>query len=477
MLLNVILLALLAIAAVAAWYASRSAYARGRRDARFESAPLQARADDLAVRLQAAEERLENAQQTFRDMQKEKGALEATAARVPVLEEEIGALKRRAEDMLRELQEFGRRNAGLEAELREIRAREPELKDALAAFLQEKGQSLTKHNSETLRSVLEPLNVRIQEFKAQVEATHKEGRDQHVQLKTQIEGLLGMNQRLSAEAQSLTQALKGENKKGGNWGELVLERVLESSGLEKGREYRVQPSYTGEDGRQQPDVVIDLPDNRHLVVDSKLSLVAYDRYRNAETPEAAELALDAHVQSVRQHVDQLSGKKYHEIHALNSVDFVFLFMPVEPAFIEASRRDSGLFQTAFARNIIIVSPSTLLATLRTVASIWKQEHQNRNVREIARQATALYDKFVGFLGDLDKVGKALGAAQETFADARAKLSTGRGNLVSRVESIRKLGAKSAKTIPASWREDTEDAGNADEGGDDAPSLSLDEPAA
>ncbi len=423
-------------------------------------------------------------------MQGRNGALEATAQRVPVLEEEVGALRDRVEAVGRDLAAAERRNAGLESELREIRAREPEVREALrrelAQFLDEKGKSFSRQNTETLEAILVPLRERIRDFEKKVDDTSREGRDQHVQLKTQIEGLLGMNQRLSVEAQNLAQALKGENKKGGNWGELVLERVLESSGLEKGREYRVQPGYAGEEGLQRPDVVIDLPDNRHLVVDSKLSLVAYERYCAAPDATTAEAALDAHIQSIRLHIDQLSAKRYQDLHALNSVDFVFLFMPVEPAFIEASKRDPDLFQAAFARNIVIVSPSTLLATLRTVASIWKQEHQNRNVREIARQATALYDKFVGFLGDLDKVGKALGTAQETFADAKAKLATGRGNLVARVEAIRRLGAKSGKTIPASWREasagtdaDTDADADADEEpgarADDPPPLSFDGP--
>jgi DNA recombination protein RmuC len=339
-------------------------------------------------------------------------------------------------------------------------------------LLKEKGEDFSKQNLASLDTILAPLRERIKDFEKKVDDTHKEGSAQHIALKTQIEGLLGMNQRLSAEAQSLTLALKGENKKGGNWGEMVLERVLEGSGLEKGREYRIQPSFAGEDGTQRPDVVIDLPDNRHLVVDSKLSLVAYERYCAATDSATAESELDAHVQSIRLHIDQLSAKKYQDLHALNSVDFVFLFMPVEPAFIEASKRDPSLFQTAFAKNIVIVSPSTLLATLRTVASIWKQEHQNRNVREIARQATALYDKFVGFIADLDKVGKALGVAQETFGEAKAKLSQGKGNLVTRVENLTKLGVKSGKVIPPAWRD-----ADADDGSDEAPLLIVDEPTA
>jgi DNA recombination protein RmuC len=448
------ILALLLVGAVVLGFLfARREYGRGKRDSEIDSAALKARAADLAIRLEAAEARLANAEQTFRELQKEKGALEATSSRVPLLEAELVTVKQRAE-------ELAQRNAGLEASMREIRAREPEMKEALAAFLQEKGQGLTKHNAETLKNLLDPLQVRLQEFERKVEEADKGGLTRHAELKAHLESLRKMNDSLGQEARSLTLALKGENKTGGDWGEMILERVLESSGLEKDREYRVQPSFPGEDGAQRPDIVIDLPDDRHLVVDSKLSLVAYKRYCEATDPDEADIAIAAHIQSVRQHVDQLSAKKYHEIHALNSVDFVFLFMPVEPAFIEASRRDGSLFQMAFSKNIVIVSPSTLLATLRTVESIWKQERQNRNVRDIARHATALYEKFVGFIGDLDKVDKALLAAHATLGEAKSKLSQGKGNLVSRIENIRKLGAKSdKKAIPASWREDDADEGS------------------
>jgi DNA recombination protein RmuC len=421
---------LLVLAGAAGWFFSNRSYARGREEghrqgrleAELEASPLRDRAADAARRLAETEGRLETLRAEF---------LEASRA-----------------------------NAGLQSELREVRAREPQVREALqrelTEFLEKKGKDLSRHNADSLQVILGPLREHISSFEKRVEDSHKEGRDQHVQLKTQIEGLFLMNQRLSLEAQNLTTALKGENKKGGNWGEVVLERVLESSGLEKGREYRVQPTYAGENGSQRPDIVIYLPDNRHLVVDSKLSLVAYERYCAAESPEAAELDLEAHVQSIRQHINDLSTKKYQEIHALNSVDFVFLFMPVEPAFIEASKRDPALFQAAFSRNIILVSPSTLLATLRTVESIWKQEYQNRHVREIARQAVALYEKFVGFLTDLDKVGKSLAATEASFQEARAKLATGKDNLVSKVERLRKLGVKSDKALPPSWRQDSDD---------------------
>jgi DNA recombination protein RmuC len=472
MISEVIWIVLLVLAGAAGWFFSSRSYARGRDEghkqgrleAELGSASLTARVSESERRLAEAEARVESLRAELQEALNRKSALETEAARLPEAEKAYRELRAQATtDALALREAMTELQILREGAPRTLEAMRLEFASIAERLLKEKGTEFTGQNKLALESLLNPLRERIQQFEKKVDDTHKEGRDQHVQLKTQIEGLFQMNQRLSLEAQNLTTALKGENKKGGNWGEVVLERVLESSGLEKGREYRVQPSYAGETGLQRPDIVIDLPDNRHLVIDSKLSLVAYERYCAAETAEAAEIDLDAHIQSIRQHIDGLSAKKYQDIHALNSVDFVFLFMPVEPAFIEASKKDPALFQAAFARNIVLVSPSTLLATLRTVASIWKQENQNRNVREIARQAVALYEKFVGFLADLDKVGKSIATAQETFNEARAKLAQGKGNLVSRVENLRKLGAKSDKSIPAAWtRHADEESGDGEE---------------
>ena len=491
MLVNLVLLALLAVSVVGAVVFVRRAdgegYARGRRDAELEagaaSAALRGRTEDLAQRLAAAEARLEKAEQAFRAQEKEKGSLEATAARVPVLQEEIAGLRQRAETLGRELAEAGSRNADLEASLRELRAREPQVREALqrelAQFLDEKGKNFSKQNTETIETILAPLRERLKDFEKKVEDTHKAGRDQHVALKTQIESLLGMNQRLSAEAQNLAVALKGENKASGNWGEIVLERVLEMSGLEKGREYDVQQAYTNEEGQHKlPDAVVHLPEQRQLIIDSKVSLVSYERYCSAASPELAAAELQGHIQSVRQHVRNLAEQRYQDLPGLRTPDFVFLFMPVEPAFILAVKEDATLFQQAFERNIVIVSPSTLLATLRTVANIWKQENRSRNAEEIARLAGGLYDKFVGFLEDLNAVGDGLAKAQDRFEEARKKLRSGKGNLVGSVERIRIQGAKAKKRIPAEWKDadaDTED--DAEGGAEASPTLSLEEPRA
>ncbi|RQP14712.1 MAG: DNA recombination protein RmuC, partial [Parapedobacter sp.] len=233
----------------------------------------------------------------------------------------------------------------------------------------------------------------------------------------------------------------------GNWGEVILERVLERSGLVKDREYRLQAALTDEEGRRlQPDAIIDLPDEKHLVIDSKVSLLAYERWVNAETDEEREGYAKQHIQSVENHVKSLSAKNYHDLYQINSPDFVLLFMPIESAFSMSITYKAELFSDAWDRKVVIVSPSTLLATLRTIASMWKQERQTRNVLEIAKEAGTLYDKFVGFLQDLDKVGEQLNRAVRAHEEATRKLSTGPGNVVTKVEKLKKLGARASKQI-------------------------------
>lgn len=256
-----------------------------------------------------------------------------------------------------------------------------------------------------------------------------------------------LNTQISEDAINLTRALEGDSKAQGVWGERVLESVLESAGLRKGQEYKVQESFShDEGGRSQPDVIINLPENKHLVVDSKVSLTAYERYASAETGKAREVEIRSHIASLHAHVKRLSEKKYQHLHGLKSLDFVLMFVPVEPAFMLAVIHDSSLFNDTFARNVLLVSPSMLLATLRTIASIWRQEYQGRNAQEIASHCASLYDKFVGFVEDLDDIGKKLAATQKSYDDARSKLVTGRGNLIRQVERIRTLGFKPNMTL-------------------------------
>ena len=264
----------------------------------------------------------------------------------------------------------------------------------------------------------------------------------------ELERLQQLNLRLSDEATNLTRALKGQ-KTQGNWGELILERVLEHAGLEKGREYQTQVSLKGPDGeRFQPDVLIMLPGDKQVVVDSKVSLTAYQQYVGSDDPQVAQAALKQHVLSLRNHVKGLAGKDYKRLEGLHSLDFVLLFVPIEAAFSAALQAEPNLFQEAFDRHIVIVSPTTLLATLRVIDSLWKQERQSQNAREIAERAGWLYDKFVLFIQDLDEVGNRLQQLDKAYAAARNKLTEGRGNLVSRSEQLKLLGARASKSLPA-----------------------------
>ena len=314
-------------------------------------------------------------------------------------------------------------------------------------ILEDKSNKFTKQNKENLENILNPLKEKIKTFEDKVEKTHKESIDYHAALRQQIFGLKELNEQMSKEAVNLTRALKGDSKIQGNWGELVLERVLEKSGLEKGREYSVQQSFLKKDGsRVLPDVIINLPDGKKMVIDSKVSLTDYERYVNADE-EDRELHLKNHLVSLKKHVEQLSAKKYEDLYEMESPDFVLMFIPIEPAFAIALNNDGDLYNKAFEQNIVIVTPTTLLATLRTIDSMWSNEKQQRNAIEIARQAGALYDKFEGFITDLTKVGNKMDAAKGEYEEAMKKLYKGHGNLIARVENLKKMGAKAKKSIP------------------------------
>jgi DNA recombination protein RmuC len=315
-------------------------------------------------------------------------------------------------------------------------------------ILEEKTNKFTEQNKENLKNILSPLQDKIQLFEKKVEDTHKESIDYHAALRQQILGLREMNEQMSKETLNLTKALKGDSKMQGNWGELILERVLEKSGLEKGREYEVQQSFTTEEGnRVYPDVVINLPDGKKMIVDSKVTLTAYERYSNEENDELKAQHLKEHVMSLKRHVDQLSEKNYHDLYQMESPDFVLLFIPIETAFSLALNEDNTLYNKAFEKNIIIVTPSTLLATLRTIDSMWTNQKQQENALEIARQAGALYDKFEGFVTDLVKIGKKMDEAKIEYGSAMSKLVDGKGNLITSVEKLKKMGAKAKKSLP------------------------------
>ena len=315
-------------------------------------------------------------------------------------------------------------------------------------ILDEKSSKFTEQNKENIKNILNPLQEKIKGFEEKVDKTHKESIDYHAALRQQILGLKELNHQMSKETLNLTKALKGDNKMQGNWGELVLERVLEKSGLEKDREYFVQQSFINDDGKRVlPDVVIHLPNNKKMIVDSKVSLVAYEQFINEDDETLKEQFLKEHVSSLKRHVEQLSEKKYEDIYKIESPDFVLLFVPIEPAFAIALNSDNHLYNKAFEKNIVIVTPSTLLATLRTIDSMWNNEKQQRNALEIARQAGALYDKFDGLLKDLIGIGKRIDDSKKEYSNAMNKLFDGRGNLINSVEKLKKMGAKAKKSIP------------------------------
>jgi len=362
-----------------------------------------------------------------------------------------------------ELRRLAAECAGLQAELREqqdshqqrltdLQGSRDELRAQFAELagkiFDEREQRFAETSQQRLGQLLDPLKERIQSFEKRVEESYQQEARERFSLGKELERLQQLNQRLSDEATNLTQALKGQ-KTQGNWGELILERVLEHAGLEKGREYQTQVSLKGPDGeRFQPDVLIMLPGDKQVVVDSKVSLTAYQQYISADDPAVSQAALKQHVLSLRNHVKGLSGKDYKRLEGLHSLDFVLLFVPIEAAFSAALQAEPNLFQEAFDRQIVIVSPTTLLATLRVIDSLWKQERQSQNAREIAERAGWLYDKFVLFIQDLDEVGNRLQQLDKAYSAARNKLTDGRGNLVSRTEQLKLLGARASKSLPA-----------------------------
>lgn len=332
-----------------------------------------------------------------------------------------------------------------------------QFKNLANEILEDKSKRFTEQNVANLDALLKPLQTKLSEFKEQVNTSYGNEARERFALKSEIERLANLNLRMSDETRSLTQALKGDSKVQGNWGELVLESILESSGLRKGEEYLVQDSHTQMDGsRLQPDVVVKLPEGRSLVVDSKVSITAYSRHAEATDPTISEQELAAHIQSLRQHIQGLSSKNYSSLYGIGSVDFVLMFVPIEPAFLLALKTAPNLYQEALAKNIVLVCPSTLMATLRTVAHLWRQDHQNRNALEIAKQCGTLYDKFVGFVDDLEKLGQRLDQAQTSYHDAFNKLKSGKGNLIRTAEKVRELGVKPSKNISAPLIESSTD---------------------
>jgi len=355
--------------------------------------------------------------------------------------------------------------AGLNADYRNLEEKLSEQKKELAGMqdqlkvqfenlankiLEENTQKFTKQNKESLDQLLNPLGLKLEEFKKKVEETYEKGTQERSGLREQIINMVQLNQQLSEDAKNLTKALKGDSKAQGNWGEVILSSILEKSGLRKDEEYFTQQSETLEDGRRlQPDVVVKLPDEKFLIVDSKVSLTAFERFTSVDDEKESISALKQHVLSVKSHVKGLSDKNYPQIYADKTPDFVLLFIPIEPAFAAALQSEPNLYNEAFEKNIVIVSPSTLLATLFTINTIWKRDRQNKYALEIADRGGALYDKFVLFAESLEEVGQRIEQTQKSYEEAKSRLSEGSGNVIRQVEMLKELGAKATKQLPDS----------------------------
>ncbi|MFC2176257.1 DNA recombination protein RmuC, partial [Bacteroidota bacterium] len=342
------------------------------------------------------------------------------------------------------------RQAQQKQEFEELNKRfNTEFENLANKILDEKSKKFTDQNKENLELILNPLRDRIKDFEKKVDEKYDTEQKERASLQGEIKLLHKLNQEISQEAHNLTVALKGDSKKQGNWGELILERILENSGLIKGEEYTTQETTYNESGdRLHPDVVIQLPDNKQIIIDSKVSLVAYERFVNSNVEEEQDKWLKTHVASVKTHIKSLSDKNYHTSKGMDSPEFVLMFMPIESSFSASIRADDELFNFAWDKRIVIVSPSTLLATLRTVSSIWKQDRQTKNAIEIAKKSGDMYNKFVGFIEDMQKIGSRLNSTQVAYNDGMKKLSEGTGNLVKRAEDLKKMGANTTKQLPS-----------------------------
>lgn len=385
--------------------------------------------------------------------------------------EEIVALKRQRDENSARIEELLTANAGLNATLEAEKIRYSEqirllqdtkenltrdFENLANRIFDEKQSNFSRQSKLALDASVNPLREEITNFRKQVEHAYTHENAERNKLWGQIQELKTQAERIGEDAVQLTRALKGDNKMQGNWGEVVLERLLEESGLKKGREYETQVSLKGEDGsRRNPDVIIHLPDKRDIVIDAKVSLVDYEQFCREEDEEQRQRYLRQHVASIRSHVTGLNRKSYEKLEGINSLDFVLIFIPVEAAFMAAVERDNRLFIDAYDRGIILVSPTTLLATLRTISNIWRYEDQNRNAEKIATQAGALYDQFVLVIESLDDVGKHIVKSQEAWQQTRNRLVDGRGNLVRRMDDLKKMGAKARKSLPEGIRQDAD----------------------
>jgi DNA recombination protein RmuC len=454
-----------AVGGLFAWIASKSGSAAAEQRASSlaaevaqKTAALDAAQCEMSARESSHNERdasqreqIGRLQATGVQLQQTTEALEAERSTVVGLRSQMGGLQAQIAELAARLE--AERNASQE-KLALLTAARTELSNQFETLankiLDEKSKKFTDQNATNLGSLLTPLKEKFGEFQVKVESLEKDGVVGRTELKSQIEQLRSLNERLSQDATNLVSALRGSSKTQGDWGEFVLESILESSGLRKGHEYRVQESFTREDRtRARLDVILDLPEGRHLVLDSKVSLNDYNDCCSATDEALREAALGRHLAAVRTHIRDLSQRKYQTLYGLNSLDFVIMFIPIEPAFIAAIGRDNKLWQEAWDRNILLVSPSTLLFVLRTVSQLWRQEQQTKSVQEIVRRGAQLYDKLAGFAQDLTAVGTSLDRARKSYEDAYKKLAEGDGNVIRQAEMLKSLGVKPLKSLQQS----------------------------
>ncbi len=406
-----------------------------------------------------SKEEAEEAEKRINELKAELGKFEELLKdekeRSKSLSEESENKHKQIVDISSQLAKKEQRVIGLEEKLEEQKGELEELYNRFKTefenlsnkIFEDKSEKFTELNRDNIENILKPLGEKIKDFETKVEETYDKEARQRASLSGEIKQLVELNQKISQEANNLTKALKGQSKTRGDWGEVILENILEKSGLEKDREYFLQKSYTVDSKRFQPDAVVAFPDDRNVIIDSKVSLVAYEKYSSAETEEEAEKALKEHINSIKNHINGLSSKSYWNIPELDSLDFVIMFVPIEPAYFAAIKAEPNLWMEAYEKKILLINPTNLLAVLKMAENLWRRERQNRNALEIAERSGKLYDKFVGFYEDMQGLGDKLDKSVETYNDAMKKLKDGRGNLVGRVEKIKTLGAKTKKSLP------------------------------
>jgi DNA recombination protein RmuC len=401
----------------------------------------------------AGQERMENFRQNL-DRERElneaqKKEIEKNAELIIQLNEDLAVSKARQSGLFDKIQQQ-------KTDFEEIRKRSlDEFKLAANALLEEKSERFAKFNKDNIEQILKPLGENLSEFKKQVKESYDKEAKERFSLEGRIKELVELNNQISKEAQNLTNALKGQAKTQGDWGEMILENILEHSGLSRNREYFVQESFRDENGQlKRPDIIVKYPDNRYIIIDSKVSLTAYERFSQQEDTDLQKMDLAAHLKSIRTHIDELSAKEYDKFD--KTLDFVMLFVPIEPAYLLAMQNDHELWNYAYSKRILLISPTNLIAALKMVADIWKRDDQNRNARKIAKRGEMLYDKFVGFVSDLESIEKHINRADDSWKEAMKKLKSGRGNLIGQADKLRKLGIEPKNKLPDALLPDEEE---------------------